>query len=73
MACKYCKDEAFLIDTRRGHFSSKRDFAYGIRVDIVRNELGIEAVADTYEPNYMEEYVKIKFCPMCGEKLVQEE
>ena len=37
------------------------------------NELYVTAVPDTYEPGFMEEFVQINYCPMCGEKLVHEE
>ena len=69
MSCRYCKGEVYLIDHRSGRYSNKGEFTYGIRVDICDGELGIEAVADTHEPNYQEDYIQINYCPMCGEKL----
>lgn len=72
MACKYCRGEVYLIDERSGCLSNKGDFCYGIRVDICAGDLEIEAVADTYEPNYQETCVQINFCPMCGDKLMED-
>jgi hypothetical protein len=71
--CKYCDgsyDVEPLLDTRT-EYSSKRDFYPGVTVWIDRDEhtLNVDSVADVYEPNYIEESVKINFCPMCGEKL----
>lgn len=72
MACRYCRGEVYLTDSRSGRYSNKGEFTHGIRVDICDGELGIEAVADTYEPNYQEESIEINYCPMCGEKLREE-
>ena len=68
MSCKYCNGEEYLINTRYGRFGSKSVASPGIRIDISQGELSVEAVADTYEPNYQEVYMKINCCPMCGER-----
>lgn len=72
MSCRYCRGEVYLIDERSGCYSNKGDFCHGIRVNICEGELGIEAVADTHEPNYQETDIQINYCPMCGEKLREE-
>lgn len=36
-------------------------------------ELSVSAHAGTYEPNYLEAYRKINYCPMCGRKLNEDE
>ena len=75
--CKYCEysydegmDVTSLIDTRT-EYSSKGDFYPGVTVWIDPDDhtLNVDAVGDTYEPNYIAASVKINFCPMCGEKL----
>jgi hypothetical protein len=72
--CNYCSDEyrnAPLIDTCKD-YSKKGVFRPGIYVGINVLDVGelyVSATPDTYEPGYMEESVKIKFCPMCGRKL----
>ncbi len=71
MSCIYCNGGRALID-RSSRLSLKGDFWPGICVSLAGNELWVESVADTYEPNYMEETVKINFCPMCGEKLLRD-
>lgn len=72
MACKYCDwwckehDHEDLINTRT-KLSKKGEWYPGITATI--NELGyltIEAVADTYEPGYLDHVIEINFCPMCG-------
>lgn len=72
MSCEYCKGERPLLE-RINKLSTKGDFYPGIAVDIYENRLCIDAVADTYEPNYLEEDIEIKFCPMCGDSLTEEE
>lgn len=66
--CKYCSGEKSLRCTR-GRLSSKGDFAPGIEVFVERGMLYITAVADVYEPNYMEEEIEINYCPKCGRDL----
>lgn len=68
MSCEYCEGLSYLI-YRSKHLSFKRDFYPGIEVSIEGNELCIDGCADTYEPNRIEESVKINFCPMCGGQL----
>lgn len=67
--CKYCDDNGELVyhewkDTPKG--------SKGISVGVVLDGLCIDASADTYEPNYIEEVIKINYCPMCGRKLKEE-
>lgn len=71
MSCEYCEKGALLVSASSWH-SSKGDFYPGISVGIDGDELWIEATPDTYEPGYMEEYIKINFCPMCGTRLSEE-
>ena len=67
--CNYCMgDCAPILDTISG-VSKKGHFYPGVTVGVEDGDLWIIAVPDTYEPGYMEESVKIKFCPMCGRKL----
>ena len=68
MACDYCKGMKCLI-TRSEHLSLKQDAYTGIEVCVDGNELDIDCVADTYEPNFTEIQIPINFCPMCGERL----
>ena len=71
MTCEYCADfyECEPILNTRDRFSSKGDFCPGIAVGIEEGSLCVVSVADVYEPNYQEERIKIKFCPMCGRAL----
>ena len=72
MSCIYCAGEIPILDTTTT--LSKKGFFYpGITVGVEDGELWVTAVPDTYEPGYLEEDIKINFCPMCGEKLVHEE
>lgn len=68
MSCVYCEGGRNLI-SRSEHFSLKGDFYPGVDVCIDGNELYVNGCADTYEPNYIEESIKINFCPMCGRQL----
>lgn len=68
MSCNYCTGEKNLID-HSDKLSLKGDFYPGIELGISSNELYVVAAPDTYEPGYLEDSVKINFCPMCGEKL----
>lgn len=68
MSCEYCKGTSYLIE-RAGSLSHRGNFYPGIDVGIYGDVLFIEGCADTYEPNYIEEGVKINFCPMCGSKI----
>ena len=67
--CKYCDDDGELIYHKweNTHKGSK-----GMSVGVVFDELCIDASADTYEPNYIEEVIKINYCPMCGRNLKEE-
>lgn len=70
--CKYCCGVKSILDTQLIP-SRKNEFGYpGIEVMIDGEELCVYAVADTYEPNFQEEFVTINFCPMCGRKLKEE-
>lgn len=68
MSCDFCKlvNGEWMID-QRNKMSLKGDFYPGIQAYIYGKELNI--VADTYEPNFMEANIEIRFCPMCGQKL----
>ena len=73
--CEYCKcywehDKKYLLSGRTD-LSKKGDFYPGIdiHIDPEENVLVVESVADVYEPTYMEEKIRINFCPMCGCKL----
>lgn len=68
MSCSFCNGDENLL-TGRTKLSLKGDFYPGIDVCIDGKELYITAVADVYEPSYMEEHIEIHFCPMCGQKL----
>lgn len=72
MACDFCKGDKLLM-SRNEHLSYKGDFYAGIEACIDGDILSIDAVADTYEPNFTEEEIKINFCPMCGQKLSDQE
>lgn len=69
--CNYCQhgyQNDYLINSAT-KMSKKRDFYPGVEVVIDDGTLWVTASPDTYEPGYMEEFVKINFCPMCGRKL----
>ena len=71
--CEFCRNDGWsenenLINPS-SHLSSKGDFYSGFTVYVDGDSLSIRAVADTYEPSYMEDEIKINFCPMCGRKL----
>ena len=66
--CEFCNGDDFIIYTRT-RMSDKADFIPGIDVHLDGRKLSVCAVADTYEPNFMEACVLIRYCPMCGEKL----
>ena len=68
MSCPYCTESKHLLE-RDESLSFKGDFFPGIDMFIDNGMLCIEAVPDVYEPCYMEQEVKINYCPMCGEKL----
>lgn len=71
MACDYCNGFSVLV--RCSHrLSSKGNFYPGISAGIDDGELWIESIADTYEPSFMSEYIKINFCPMCGDRLSED-
>ena len=67
--CNYCMGERAPILDTVGGLSKKGQFYPGITVGVEDGELWVVSVADTYEPSYQEESVKIKFCPMCGREL----
>ena len=67
MACEFCKNCKPLAECDK-RLSLKGDFHPGIYVDVCEGMLYIEAVPDTYEPGYMEKYIDINYCPMCGQK-----
>ena len=70
--CKYCNEwptaELFNNCTK---LSKKRDCYPGINVEIMQKDstLHIGACPDTYEPGWIEAFVDINYCPMCGRKL----
>lgn len=68
MSCEYCRGTRTLIE-QRDKLSRKGDFYPGLEVGVEDGELWVIAIPDTYEPGYLEDSVKIKFCPMCGERL----
>ena len=70
MSCVYCCGDRNLIECV-DRLSTKGDFHPGIIASIYENTITIQAVADTYEPNFMEEDIKINFCPMCGKDLTE--
>lgn len=72
MSCGYCRGtKAIVSDIDK--FSKKGDFYPGIIISIYEGMLCAEAVADVYEPNYTDTQVPIKYCPMCGESLQEDE
>lgn len=74
MDCKYCAEycgedskEDIYNDRKLSH---KRNQIYvGTQIYIEDNNLHLFAVADTYEPGFIEAKAPINFCPMCGRKL----
>ena len=68
-SCPYCRGEKTLI-SRSSKLSLKRDFYPGIELWVEADRIYIEAAPDTYEPSFMEDEVKINFCPICGRELV---
>lgn len=69
--CDYCRYDVPILDTGID-LSRKGDFYPGITVGIEDGKLWVISTADTYEPSYQEESVKINFCPMCGRELEKE-
>lgn len=76
MACRYCKGyDEYSFPNRKDlmsfdeKLSLKGDFWPGIKLTIEGDVLRAQAVADVYEPSYIERTTKINFCPMCGRKL----
>lgn len=70
--CKYCSDKGDSILDTRTQLSRKGDFYPGIDLFIEDDELNIIAVGDTHETSYVEDEVKINYCPMCGRSLKDE-
>ena len=70
MSCDFCKmvNNEWIVD-QRDKISLKGNFYPGIPAFIDGKKLVIVAVADTYEPNFMESRIEIHFCPICGQKL----
>ncbi len=66
--CDYCAGIKYILDTQTT-MSYKGDFFPGVHILIDDDELCVDAVADVYEPHYIEEKTKINYCPMCGRKL----
>ena len=67
--CNFCCDFGDALINTRKHLSLKNSHMFpGIVVSVDEGFLSVTAVADTYEPNFQDEYVPIKFCPMCGRK-----
>lgn len=66
--CDYCKGYAPFLKSSE-NLSLKGDFFPGVDMYLDGDELQLSISPDTYEPSYMEAYVKIRFCPMCGEEL----
>ena len=69
--CEYCDGKCKFILHGRTEYSKKGDFYPGVDVWIepVNKRICIDAVADVYEPHYIEERIQIRFCPMCGKEL----
>ena len=74
MGCIYCTYGGKLLVWGRNKLSKKGDFYPGvdIGVDPEKNVLFVEAVADVYEPSFVEAAIEISFCPMCGRYLKEE-
>lgn len=72
MACDYCKGIKNLHSYDIGKKEIKNteyNESVGIEVYIDANELIIDCVANTFEPNFTDAEILINFCPMCGQKL----
>lgn len=67
--CKYCDDDGELMYHK---WETTYKGSKGRSVGVVLGELCIDASADTFEPNYIEESIKINFCPMCGKKFPEQ-
>lgn len=68
--CPYCSGEKLLV-SRSTKLSLKGDFFPGMDIWVEGDRLEVEVAPDTYEPGFMEESIKINFCPICGRKLVE--
>lgn len=66
--CDYCNGKKYLAE-RSGPLSYKGEFTPGIEVCIDGDILSVDSIADVYEPNFTEEDIKIRYCPMCGRPL----
>jgi hypothetical protein len=76
MACEYCRSAEWYLNEYPKELMSldekmslKGDFYPGIRLVIDGATLHAQAIADVYEPSYMEKEIKINFCPVCGRML----
>lgn len=68
--CRYCRENTpDDLVSRSEEISRKGDFYPGMDVYISGRELCIECTPDTYEPSYMDAYIFIDYCPMCGRRL----
>ena len=65
--CQYCSGEKRLICPSTA-LSYKGDFYPGMDIWVEPGRLYVEVRPDTYEPCFMEDEVKINFCPICGRK-----
>ena len=73
--CKFCSDKEreYLIDTRSDSWGKDAFLKPGMEVWIDDdNTLSINAVANTYEPNFSSECIEINFCPICGRNLKED-
>lgn len=68
MSCKFCSGEEALYDDMT-NLSLKGDFYPGTKAWICDGTIDITSVADTYEPNFCEVSIPIKFCPVCGKRI----
>ena len=70
MSCSVCKGEKYLYNSQT-KYSYKGDFMPGVTINVENGKLYIDAIADTYEPNYIEIETDIFYCPVCGEKFAK--
>lgn len=75
MSCKYCTEWPSVdLFNNRDKLGKKSSDYPGVMVTVDSNErkMYVGASADVYEPNWVEAEFPINFCPMCGDRLGEE-
>lgn len=70
--CEFCDVDNKPLYDSFDRLSRKGDFRPGARVEIDGNNLSIEVIADTYEPNYFGTYIPARYCLWCGRRLKED-